>query len=183
MRYDEKDLVTALQRGEESAFGELVENYSKMIYSTAFSMLQNAEEAQDASQEVFLSVYRYIGKFKKNSKLSTWIYRITVNACMNILKKKRISVTPIEREDGVIEISDSSAHPEEILMAKITRREIADAISALESNQRAVIVLRDIENLSYEEISEILHIPAGTVKSRINRARCLLREHLRKQFV
>ena len=183
MRYDEKNLVTALQKGEERAFQELVENYSKMIYSTAFSMLQNADDAQDAAQEVFLSVYRYIGKFKKNSKLSTWIYRITVNSCMNVLKKKRLNVTPIEREDGIIEIADNSADPEGVLLSKITRREIADAISALESNQRAIIVLRDIENLSYEEISEILHIPVGTVKSRINRARCSLREHFKKNKV
>lgn len=186
---DEKKLVELFKKGDRSAFNELVLKYQNTVMNIAFGMLSVREDAEDAAQEVFLKIYKNISAFNENSTLSTWIYRITVNTCNDILRKrikgKTVSIYPDNDDDSEIVIPDTSHTPEEAAQASEIRRQLLDAIAGLKEEYRTVITLFDLEGMSYDEISKIVNIPVGTVKSRLSRARGQLRknlEHLRELF-
>lgn len=185
---DEKKLVELCKKGDRSAFNELVRQYQNKVVNIAYGTLSLREDAEDAAQEVFIKVYRNISSFKEDSALSTWIYRITVNTCNDILRKrmgeKTVSVYG-DGDDAEPSIPDSSLLPDEAAMRKETQKEIRRAISMLKEEYRLVITLFDLEGMSYDEIAGIIQSPVGTVKSRLNRARSQLRknlEHMREHF-
>jgi RNA polymerase sigma-70 factor, ECF subfamily len=176
-----------LQARDEHAFNELVETFSPRIFRLVFRILGRRTEAEDMTQEIFVQVFKTIGQFRSESKLSTWIYRIAVNWCKN--RGKYLSLRhegaqdaldligerePLHQAKGVTaaDVSRPDQMVEGLQVEQIVRR----AISQLEPDFREALVLRDIENLSYEEITEITGVVEGTVKSRIHRARTILKE-------
>lgn len=187
---DEKELVRAALNGDNDAFGQLVTRYEKKIYSFALGMLSNPEDAFDISQETFLKAFRSLKYFKGESSFYTWLYTICRNCCYDFIKQqsrqRRKSVSLFEYEgdpDGsVIEIADNTSDPQKILEQKRVRSIIYEAIQSLHDNHREIIILRDIEGLSYEEIAAAMHINEGTVKSRLSRARARLQLILKEKL-
>jgi len=178
---DEMRLVRLSQEGDVDSFERLIESHKQRVYNIALRMVKNRDDAFDVSQEVFIRVYKSIGKFGGKSSFSTWIYRITVNCCLDHIKKEgRYKYISDAGEDGpgagVIENLRAEETPESVMEKSIKRDEIKKALDLLESDFRAAVVLRDIQGFSYDEISRITNANIGTVKSRISRGRRRLRE-------
>jgi RNA polymerase sigma-70 factor (ECF subfamily) len=174
---NEKDIIHKAKQGDSRAFDRLVDEYGKKIYNTAYKYLGNYNDAGEIAQEVFIKVYKAIKDFKEESLFSTWIYRIAVNVCMDELRKRKNSRTLsmdeiIYTEDGEVRMqwSDKSEGPEAAVVKKELRTAVHSAIRELNEDYRIVIILREFNGLSYEEIGKVLNCPTGTVKSRINRA-------------
>lgn len=181
----EKELLLKAKEGNEEAFEEIIKMYQQKVCSTIFFMIKNENMVEDIAQEVFIKVYKNISKFNEKSSLYTWIYRITMNACIDQIKKeKKITYlnTYIETEDGKVEFQfeDENQKVDKIIENKIRGESLVKAIKSLPAEQRALIVLRDIRQFKYMEIAEMLKLNLGTVKSKISRARRSLKEHLER---
>lgn len=189
----ESGLIERLVARDERAFNELVHVYGRRVSSLVLRMLGNAAEAEDLTQEVFVQVFKAIGTFRGDSKLSTWIYRIAVNLCKNRSKYNRVrhageqdeleavaERVPLGQARGanVAQIE----RPDEAMAGRQVERIVQEAISQIEATFRECLILRDVEELSYEEIAEITGLPAGTVKSRIFRARAQLKEIVERRL-
>lgn len=179
----EKELIEKCKKNDRSAFNTLVQTYQSKIINLAYGMLSNQEDACDAAQEVFIRVYRGIFKFEQKSSFSTWIYRITVNVCNDILRKRTrtaptVSIYQDSDEEHIMELPDDKPTPSEHLEMTETQLLVKNALNALSDEYRTVITLYDLEGLSYDEISSVLNCPIGTIKSRLNRARKMLRKIL-----
>jgi RNA polymerase sigma-70 factor (ECF subfamily) len=180
---NELQLITRIRSGDSNAFELLMHAYEKKVYSMALRMSGSAEDAFDLSQEIFLRIYRSIGLFKMESSVSTWIYRLSTNVCIDFLRrrKKRPETALIsEQEDGEYEneIPDTRYSPESEYDKTELREQLSKALLCLSPEHRQIVVLRDINGLSYTEIADLLGIEEGTVKSRLFRAR----EQLRRQM-
>ena len=180
----DKELVKKAKSGDREAFEQLVTEYEKKVYATAYRFMGSEADAMDMSQEVFIRVFRFLDKFNEESSFSTWLYRITVNVCKDGIKKRSgRSELPLEIPDEdndtyVNEISDTRYDPSELYEMTELKREIKQGIDTLPQNYREIIMMRDICGLTYEEISRSLELEIGTVKSRISRARERLRKYL-----
>lgn len=180
--FDEKTIIQKAMQGDESAFETLILSCSKKAYNIAFRYLRNEEDAQDAVQESFIKLYRHLASFNFNSKFDTWFYRIVVNVCNDILRKRKVqqdTFHPLEYagdREYHPEIKDKLPTPEERALIEEERRLLLNCIDKLADDHREMIVLRDMNGFSYEEIAEIADCSIGTVKSRISRARMRLRE-------
>jgi RNA polymerase sigma-70 factor (ECF subfamily) len=183
----ERSLLRRLRDREESAFRELVEEHRDRVFNITFRMLGNRAEAEDVAQEVFITVFKTIETFREESKFSTWLYRVTVNHCKNRIKW--LAVRKDSHREELDETSTSAngaiggpmpAAPDRALEGAQMEKLLQEAIAGLEDDQRAVVVLRDVEDLSIEEICKILDLPDGTVKSRLHRARLVLRKRLQR---
>jgi RNA polymerase sigma-70 factor (ECF subfamily) len=186
---DERQLVRRAKRGDEKAFRTLMERYRRKVYSIAYGMVHNPEAAYDISQEVFIKVYRYLGSFQGSSSFYTWLYRISVNLSIDWLRKQGrhdlvdFDDALLRREpDGaeamvVPTLQDSD--PLKALGRKELREQIARAFESLSEKHRAVLLLREVEGLSYDEIARALKIHKGTVMSRLHHARRNLQRVLR----
>jgi RNA polymerase sigma-70 factor (ECF subfamily) len=185
---DESQLRRLRDR-DERAFRDLVESHRDKVYNITFRMLGNRAEAEDVAQEVFISVFKKIDQFNGESKFSTYLYRIAVNHCKNRIKYLA------RRHDRDREEIDESTHgsgvngtiggplpssPQKALESAQMEKLMQEAIATLDDDQRIVVVLRDVEDLSIEEICEITGLPDGTVKSRLHRARLVLRKRLQR---
>jgi RNA polymerase sigma-70 factor, ECF subfamily len=175
MGMEELDLILKCKKNNFDAFEELISIYESKIYNLCFYILKNKEDALDASQEVCLKIYKSISKFKGDSKFSTWVYRITHNTCLDLIKKRKDEISFDEVTN--IEIQ-REARTDEIIESKELKYEIKKSILKLSNDFRTMIILRDVNGLSYQEIAEVLNIEVGTVKSRLNRAREALRNEL-----
>lgn len=170
-------LIARLRRGDAAAFEVLVRTHQDRVYDFCVRMLSDREEAFDLTQEIFISVHRHMDKFRADAKLTTWLYRIARNHCLNRLKhlkRRGRGVTDEYGETNELSITQSlggTEAPDENLARKKSRELVHRAIEQLDEEQRALVVLRDVEGLSYEEIMEITELPEGTVKSRLHRAR------------
>ncbi len=163
----------------ELSFTEIVEQYSDLAYSVAFRMLRNADDAEDAVQEAYISAFKALPNFKGQSKLSTWVYRIVVNTClMKIRKDKSRAKYLSEKEYDDAIVYDWKNDPEEAAVNSELRSTLESGLDLLSPDLRAAVVLRDIQGLSTEEASEALAISVASLKSRLHRARILLRKHL-----
>lgn len=184
---DENKLIKKAQKGDADAFEKIISEYQNVVYSIAYRYADNAEDAADMSQEIFLKMFRNINTFQFKSKLSTWIYRVATNTCIDLAKKTKNDRNTYSIDDGYEnsdgetkynEIADDSSQPDIAVENGEIRDVINMAISRLSDDYRLVIILRDIQGLSYDEISEIVGCSVGTVKSRISRGRKNLREIL-----
>lgn len=192
MEFDEKGLIEQCRNGDVAAFENLVLLYEKKVFNVAYRILGNKDDASEIAQEVFVKVFVSINQFKGKSSFSTWIYRITVNMCLDeIRKRKKASIIYINEgislDDGEVEmqIAADAPGPDEMAELSELQRTVTKAILLLSEEQRTVIILRDIQGLSYKEIAEIIKCPSGTVKSRVNRARAALKhilEELKEPF-
>jgi RNA polymerase sigma-70 factor (ECF subfamily) len=173
----ERVLLSRLRRGEPEAFEQLVREHQDRVFDFCVRMVGDREEANDLVQEIFVSVHQNVGKFREDAKLSTWIFRISKNQCINRLKylKRRGRGRSDEYEEvGEAALSGAMGAPitpDAALESSRERARVQWAISQLEPDARMLVALRDIEGLSYDEIIEITELPEGTVKSRLHRAR------------
>lgn len=177
---DEFELISRCKKNDENAFESLIKIYENKIYNLCYYILKNKDDAFDASQETCLKIYRFINKFKGDSKFSTWVYRVTYNTCLDYIKKKR---DELSYEDVFSTDTRAEGRIDGLIESKELKFEIKRSIMKLNNDFRTVIILRDIEGLSYQEIADILGIEVGTVKSRINRAREALKNELIKNGI
>ena len=173
---NESELIQAAQRGDESAFEQLVRLHEKKVYGLCLRMCGNAEDAAEAAQDAFLALWRGLDGFRQEAALSTWLYRLASNACIDLLRRGRRTVEGVSLDDE--ELSDRAPTPEQRVERQETQQLVSEALAALPPDYRQVLVLRELHQLSYAEICEVTALELGTVKSRINRARTLLRNYL-----
>ena len=183
MESREKNLIARASEGDASAFNQLMEMHERRMYAVALRMCANREDAQDCLQEAMLRVYRAIGSFKGQSTFSTWLYRITMNTCLDELrrKKNKQSASLDNLLDQGWAPTDTAASPEKHALMREMRGQLVKSINELPEDMRAAIVLRDIQGFAYDEIAEMLETNVGTIKSRISRGREKLREILSKK--
>ena len=176
-------LLKRAQKGDVTAFEELMAAQESRMYAISLRMMGNREDAQDCAQEAMVRIYRAMGSFKGQSSLATWIYRITMNTCLDELRRRKVRrVTSLDTlvEAGWAPV-DPGDTPEEYGMRSEKQAALSAAIQSLPADMRAAVVLRDIKGYSYDEIADILDANVGTIKSRISRGREKLREILSKQ--
>ena len=182
----ESGLIEQCRSGDAQAFARLVAVHERMVFNLAARLLSDAEEAKDLSQEVFLQVYKTIHRFEGRSSLKTWIYRIVVNQCHNRQRwwrrRRKDQARPLEEltqgEEAQLSSSREPDGPFEDLARREQARRLQAALDAISFDQRSVLVLREVEGLSCEEIAVALAMPVGTVKSRLARGREALRHEL-----
>ena len=185
-REQEAMAIRQVLDGYVNAFEPIVKEYEKNVYNLALKMTGNPEDAADISQEAFIKAYHSLNSFRGDSKFSVWLYRIVSNLCLDFLrsKKRRPAVSlSAENEDGEeveLDIADESQSPEALLERKLTREAVRRGLDSLPEEQRQILLLREIQGLSYDEIAAALDIEVGTVKSRIFRGRKKLCDYLIK---
>lgn len=183
----EYTLVRRAIKGDIDSFEKIVYLYEKKIYNIAYSMFKNEQDSYDLSQEVFIKLYKNLNTFKFDSSFGTWIHKIAVNTCIDEYRKRKRNNNqvysldaPIDLESDTIErqIEDKSMTPEEQVLQNEYIKDIRKAIYLLKEDHKIIIILRDLQGLSYEEISNVLNCSVGTVKSRLSRARDALKRIL-----
>lgn len=178
-------LVAKVKNGNSEAFGLLVQRYQSRVFSLVHRVVHIPEETEDLAQEIFVTIYRSLENFRGECAFSTWLYRITVNHCKNRLKylqrrnfHRAQELEETSEKDFQAAASMIFANPEQQLLGKELEIKIQEELRQLDEEHRIILVLRDIEHLSYEEISEITKLRLGTVKSRLHRARSALKERM-----
>lgn len=188
MHEQEKYYVDEAKKGNIEAFEKLVESHQKKIYNIAFKLIGNREDALEIAQEALIKIYRAIKNFQGKSSFSTWIYRITTNVCLDYLRKTKNNRTVVSINEKVkfneneisMQIEDTKLSPNHISERKEFWATISMTLQKIPEEQKVVIVLRDIHGFSYSEIAKNIKCPEGTVKSRLNRGRLLLKDLLKK---
>lgn len=176
-REEELRTVESVLGGDVNAFETLVLGYEKNVYNLALRMVKNPEDASDMAQEAFIRAYNSLASFRGESKFSVWLYRIVSNVCLDFLRSRSrhptvsLSVENDEGEETELDIPDESQSPEALLERRLTRDSVRRGLDALSEEYRQILLLREIQGLSYDEIAETLSMELGTVKSRIFRAR------------
>ena len=183
MQDPDGDWISRARRGDKAAFGTLVDRHYERVYALAYGVLHEREAARDTAQEVFLKVFREIGKFEGRSKFKTWLHRVAVNAALDYARKRHPeeSIDRTEEDDDRPQrvLRETGPGPRELASRRELKAMVEEALAGLSPDHRAVLHLREWEGLSYEEITEILGIEMGTVMSRIFYARKRLGEILK----
>lgn len=179
----DEELVRRFKEGDRHAFSLLVERYQDRVFTLCVRWMGNRQVAEEVAQDVFIALFRSLARFRGDSKLSTWIFRVTVNHCKNrkLYRHRRqqdrhepLEGKQIDDDAPARQLADEKAGTDKGLHRSEAERVLANALAKLDDSHRTILVLRDIEDLAYEEISEILELPKGTVKSRLHRARAEL---------
>ena len=185
-REEESAIIAKVLDGDADAFEPLVVAHQNFVYNIALKMLSNPDDAFDISQEAFIKAYRSLKDFKGESSFSSWLYRITANMCLDFMRrnKKRKSASIVYLDDAdelkELELPDTRFDPVTELERKELRGAINDALNLLPEDQRSILLLRELNGMSYAEISEALKLEQGTVKSRLSRARARLAKILKE---
>ncbi len=180
-RQEELEWIKGAQRGDSLAFERLVLRYQKLIFQLAYRYFQNEHDAQDAAQNAVIKIYQNLQKFSFRSSFSTWIYRVTSNVCLDLLRKnKNLPLAAEQAEDWQ---RSKDGLPEDELLRNDLAAQIRLAAKQLDAKYHEVLVLIDMEGLSYERTAQVLRVSVGTVKSRLNRARQKLRALLVQQHI
>jgi len=183
---DDNSLVRNARRGDAQAFRALVERYQRRVYQLALGMVKDADEAMDITQETFVRVHRYLPSFKGESSFFTWTYRIATNLCLDAARRRgRSERVEMDESDAEIEAhmdppSAALAGPQRAALNAELKAKIDDALASLSENHRAILLLREVEGLSYEELAQALGIRKGTVMSRLFHARLKMQRKLRE---
>jgi len=186
---EDAEFVRLCLRGDREAFDRLVEKYYKKIYNLSYRFVGDSEEANDLAQEIFSAAYQNLKKFRGDAKFSTWLFQIATNRGKNRFKylKRRGYFANKGQPDGDDEkeglqraVPDFSTNPETLLAGKQIQKIVQDAINDLDPDHKEIVILRDIEGFSYDEIAKMLNLPEGTTKSRLHRARMVVKEKLKK---
>jgi len=184
---EEKEIIKRVTEGDANAFEELVLANQNNVYNLAMKMTRNEEDALDISQEAFIKAYQQLGKFRGDSRFSVWLYRLTYNLCIDFLRKRpnaKVISLDYEDESGDVkplEVPDLRDLPEDAAIRAEMRKTLAESIKELPPKHREILVMREITGMSYDEIAETLGVNAGTVKSRLARARLKLVEILKEK--
>jgi len=179
-------LIRSFLNGDEEAFSTLVNMHQARIFHLAFNYVKDEEEARDLTQDIFVTVYRSLKTLRDPERFGSWLYQLALNHCRNRYKRLKrrgfFASQTIDDPERPLHLSDQH-NPEKDLDLSIRRRLVREAISELRKKEKEILLLRDIQEFSYEEISEILGVPVGTVKSKLNRARHALKDKLRKKLL
>jgi RNA polymerase sigma-70 factor (ECF subfamily) len=177
---DDAPLIERSLRGDSTAFGCLVRKYQDRLFNTVVHVAGSREEAEDVAQEAFVQAYVKLSSFHRESAFYTWLYRIAFNIAVSRRRRKKNEVSlDAGREDSGREPTDDVEAPGEQLLRQERANLVHSALAALSDEHRSILVLREMEGFEYEQISEILDLPTGTVRSRLHRARLHLREQLK----
>jgi len=171
-------LISCARGGDREAFGELVEQYRDNVYRLAYRMCGNAYDADEAAQEAFVAAWRALPNFRGDAKFSTWLYRLTTNAAIDVMRREKRHQTVGDGE--MVDLADDADSPQETVERTEQQEAVQKALATLSEEYREVLLLRYMEELDYAEIAEVLQLPSGTVKSRINRAKAALKTALLK---
>ncbi|MDA3899753.1 MAG: RNA polymerase sigma factor [Spirochaetes bacterium] len=179
----EDEIIDRVKDGETELLGILIKKYQDKVFRYTYSNLGNYDDALEATQDIFVSVFRSIGKFRGESKFSTWLYSITSNYCKNYKRKRgRVNIVSLFRSDdeeyGELPIEDEREDLEKQFEMSNAMEMATDELNKLPDDYRSILILREIEELSYEEISEVLNISLSNVKVRIHRGRAMLKQRL-----
>ena len=185
----EQELVARAKQGDQDAFAQLVETNQNKIYSLALRMTGNPEDGADLAQEAFLRAWRSLPSFQEESSFSTWLYKLTSNLCIDFLRKEKrrkaavttVSLDDEEDDSPSLEVPDHRFTPETEVERRELRSAMSRALKVMSEEHRQILILREVEGLSYTEIAELLNVEEGTVKSRLARARISLRNILQKE--
>jgi len=179
---DDISFIENFKKGDTSAFGSLVEKYQDRIYTLCRYMLENQDDANDAAQDTFVKAFQGLKAFTPTSSFYTWLYRIAVNTCLDHKRKFsfRSLLFSTDNETHIDSFPSQAPSPESAYATKQSMQVLQAALKRLSEKYRVVIVLNELEGLSYEEIAEILDVSVGTVKSRISRARAELHKNMKK---
>ena len=184
MDFQEQKWIHAAREGDQNAFAELVRLYEKKVFALTLRMCKNPEDAAEAAQEAFLAAWQGLPNFRGDAAFSTWLYRLASNACVDLLRREgrhRDAAGPsFNDEVANLEVPDTAASPHDLAERAELRAQVEEGLAALSPEHREVLILREIHQLSYDEISHILNLDSGTVKSRISRGRRQLRNFLLK---
>ncbi|MFY9531180.1 MAG: sigma-70 family RNA polymerase sigma factor [Candidatus Acidiferrales bacterium] len=188
-REQEAALIDCIQRGEKELFYQLIQPYERRVYVIAFTILRNEADAEEVAQEAFLKAFKYLEQFRAESRFSTWLIQVAINEARMLQRKSHLEIMrPIEdqeNEDGTYtprDFTDWREIPSEALERKEIREKLVAALGSLAQKYREVFVLRDVEHMSIEETSQALGISTGAVKTRLLRARMMLRDLLSPGF-
>jgi RNA polymerase sigma-70 factor (ECF subfamily) len=177
-------LIRECREGNTAAFGELVSRYQDRLFNTVLRLVTNAEDARDVVQEAFLHAYQSLHSFKGDSLFFTWLYRIAVNTAISMKRKQKptLRIQPGDDKTGIdpLDASESNRPGHAIEMAE-EERWVHEALGKLSAEHRAVLVMKDMEGMKYEDMAEALGVPVGTIRSRLHRARLEIRELLLQQ--
>ena len=193
MPTDDLTLVRRARSGDQRAFSMLVERYQKKVYAVALAMVKDAEEALDVSQEAFVKVHRYLDRFKGDSSFYTWLYRITTNTCIDVLRRRGVTSSDSLEYDDTVQVdlaeanlgalgSQLEASPARTVLRRELAEKLEEALQQLPEKHRAILVLRELEGMSYEDLARTLDIPKGTVMSRLFHARSKV-QHLLSDYL
>ena len=186
----ERKLIRRLKARDEEAFSELVRTHQHKVFNLVFRILGDRQEAEDVAQEVFVAVFKYIEGFRGDAQLSTWLFRVATNTARNRLKylarRSQRAHQPIEdtseRRFSTASSPSRPSSPSEAAMGKELEQILQEGLNALPEIHRTIVVLRDVEHLSYDEIADVVELPVGTVKSRLFRARAALRAFVEERY-
>jgi RNA polymerase sigma-70 factor, ECF subfamily len=179
---DDLTLVQRVRSGDQRAFKQLVERYQRKVYAVAYGMLKDKEEARDVAQEAFVKVYKYLDHFKGDASFYTWLYRITANICIDQMRKKGTSRGDAVEFDETIATDTAEANigalgsklgtnPQKAMLRKELAEKIEAALQEVPEKHREILLMREVEGMSYEDLAKVLGIPKGTVMSRLFHAR------------
>jgi len=189
LKSDNSELIKKAIEGDEAAYRNLLENYRGALYNLLFKMVRNKEETEDLVQEAFMKAFKALPSFNEEYAFSTWLYKIAINNCIDHMRKKKLKTysinKPVQSKDGELdrEFPDTSMSPDKSILSEERSNIIESAIDELPENYKTAIIMRHSEEKSYEEISQILNIPLGTVKARIFRAREMLKKKLKDKAI
>ena len=179
---EEQQWIDDARQGDQEAFAQLVRLYEKRVYALALRMCKNPDDAAEAAQEAFLAAWQGLRFFRGESSFSTWLYRLASNACVDLLRqegRRQSAAGPsLNDEEARVDVPDPAPSPQEQAERSELREQIEAGLQALTPDHRQVLILREMHQLSYDEISQVLDVDVGTVKSRINRGRKQLRNFL-----
>jgi len=189
LKDDDRNIILRCLKGEKGAFEELLNKYKGRVYTICLRMVRNSTDAEDIAQEVFIRVFSALERYDPSYPFSAWLYRITSNLCIDFIRKQKdkpLSIDrPISGEDGDINLQFPSqdAGPDRLIQTNEMFAILEEALANIPERYRMILILRHEEQLSYEEISDVLGIPIGTVKARIHRARNMIREYFKKRGI
>jgi len=178
LKLADQELVAKIVAGDKQAFAQIIDRFSSRIYRLAYRMCGSAMDAEDLTQEIFLAIYRSLPSFRGDSALSTWVYRVAMNHCVDFQRRHRPETLSLD-EQLVVVTNRWCDNPQEALSKEELGRQIEEALARLAPHHREVVILHELHGLTYAEVAKVLQIPVGTVKSRLSNAFRQLRELLR----
>jgi len=179
---DHNDTIKRILNGDSRAFEVIIKDYGRLVNHIVYRMIPNTDERDDIVQDILMRIYRNLGSFKRDAKLSTWIGRIAYNRCLDYLDKKKVILFDDAFEDAIGNIPDQSSSPEETIEKKSLSEALKREIDKLPEKYKTILTLYHIDELSYDEIGKVAGLPEGTVKSYLFRARKALKERLESRY-
>lgn len=175
---DDQQLIRRTLAGEEEAFGQLAEKYQHRLYNGMVQLLRSESDAEDVVQDALVLAFTKLDSFKGNSAFFTWLYRISYNVAITRLRRRKPNISIDGQTDVRLDFPDTGPAPDEPLRQREEAQQLHEALGKLSEEHRTILILREMDELDYDAIAEILDLPVGTVRSRLHRARTHLREHL-----